>query len=258
MKRHSQLLIILFALLMSACVTTGGKPEPDKQQIKDAASYNLQLGISYMRQGQMQLAMEKMQRSLTQDPDRSDTHTAMAVLYTRLGEPEKARSEYRRSLHLDPDNSSTLNNYGAFLCKQGDYDDAIKSFEKAVKNPLYQTPAAAYSNAGLCSRDHGKGKQAERYFRLALQANPRFTTALLQLADLSYIDKIYLQARAFMDRYMASAAAAATPDALWLGVRVEEALGDSAAAGAYSKQLLENFPDSVEARQLLEAEQNAG
>ena len=61
-----------------------------------------------------------------------------------------------------------------------------------------------------------------------------------------------------MDRYMASVATAATPDALWLGVRVEEALGDMAAAGAYSTQLLENFPDSVEARQLLEAEQNAG
>ncbi len=258
MKRHIQLLIVLSASLVSACVTTGGKPEPDEQSIKNAATYNLQLGISYMQKGQMQLALEKMLRSLDQDPDRADTHTALAVLYTRLGETEKARSEYRRSLHLDPDNSSTLNNYGAFLCKQGDYDDAIKSFEKAVKNPLYQTPAAAYSNAGLCSRDHGQGKQAERYFRLSLQADPRFTTSLLQMADLSFTDKIYLQARAFMDRYMASAAATATPDALWLGVRVEEALGDSAAAGAYSKQLLENFPDSVQARQLLEAEQNAG
>ncbi|MCZ6560776.1 MAG: type IV pilus biogenesis/stability protein PilW [Gammaproteobacteria bacterium] len=258
MKRNSRLLIILSALLMSACVTTGGKPEPSKQQIKDAASYNLQLGISYMQMGQMQLALEKMQRSLTQDPDRADAHMALAVLYTRLGELEKARSEYRRSLHLDPDNSLTLNNYGAFLCKQGDYDDAIKNFDKAVKNPLYQTPAAAYSNAGLCSLDQGRDKQAERYFRLSLQANPRFTTSLLQMADLSFTDKIYLQARAFMDRYMASVATAATADALWLGVRVEEALGDLAAAGAYSTQLLENFPDSVEARQFLEAEQNAG
>ncbi len=257
MKRKIKLLILLSISLVSACVTTGRKPEPDKQSINDAAGYNLQLGVTYMRQGKMQVALEKLERSVKQDPDRADTHTALAVLYARLGMLDRAGSEYRRSLRLDPGNSSTLNNYGAFLCQRGDYDDAMESFEKAVENPLYQTPAAAYTNAGLCAGDQGDTGQAESYYRLALKADPGFTGALLQLANLSFEDKVYLQARAFMDRYMASEGVP-TPDALWLGLRVEKALGDKAAAGAYSTQLLKKFPESVEARWLLEAKKNAG
>lgn len=257
MKAMIRLLVILSAALASACVTTGRKPEPDQQSIDNAAGYNLQLGVAYMRQGRLEAALEILEKSIRQNPDRADTHTALAVLYVRLGKLEEAGAEYRRSLRLEPDNAGTLNNYGAFLCQRGDYDQAMESFAKAVRNPLYRTPAAAHTNAGLCARDQGHSGQAESFFRLALAADPRFTGALLQLADLSFEEKIYLQARAFMDRYMASAAAA-TPDALWLGLRVEQALGDKAAAGAYSTQLLKKFPDSVEVRWLLEAEKNAG
>lgn len=257
MKATIRHLIILSVVLASACVTTGRKPEPDKQSISDAAGYNLQLGVAYMRQGQMTVALEKLEKSVAQDPDRGDTHTALAVLYTRLGRLAEADAEYRRSLRLEPNNSSTLNNYGAFLCQRGAYDKAMSSFAKALKDPLYGTPAAAHTNAGVCARDKGKTGQAESYFRLALGADPKFIDALLQMADLSFAEKIYLQARAFMDRYMASTMAA-TPDALWLGLRVEQALGDKAAAGAYSTQLLEKFPDSIEVRWLLEAEKNAG
>ena len=257
MKGTIRLLIILSVALASACVTTGRKPEPDEASISAAAGYNLQLGVTYMRQGQMAVALQKLEKSVVQDPDRADTRTALAFLYTRLGRLEEADVEYRHSLRLEPDNSSTLNNHGAVLCQRGAYDEAMASFAKALKDPLYETPAAAHTNAGVCARDKGKTGQAESYFRLALGADPEFTDALLQLADLSFADKIYLQARAFMDRYMASTAAA-TSDALWLGLRVEQALGDKAAAGDYSTQLLEKFPDSIEVRWLLEAEKNVG
>ncbi|MCH7894943.1 MAG: type IV pilus biogenesis/stability protein PilW [Proteobacteria bacterium] len=257
MKATIRLLILLSVALANACVTTGRKPEPDEESISAAAGYNLQLGVTYMRQGQMAVALQKLEKSVVQDPDRADIRTALAFLYTRLGRLEEADAEYRHSLRLEPDNSSTLNNHGAFLCQRGAYDEAMASFAKALKDPLYETPAVAHTNAGVCARDKGKTGQAESYFRLALGADPEFTDALLQLADLSFTDKIYLQARAFMDRYMASTAAA-TSDALWLGLRVEQALGDKAAAGDYSTQLLEKFPDSIEVRWLLEAEKNAG
>jgi type IV pilus assembly protein PilF len=250
-------MLVAALLLASACVTTGGRPEPDKESIKNAADYNLQLGITYKRQGKFAVALEKLLRSVDQDPRRADTHAVLADLYDNLGETEKAGSEYRRSLRLESDNSLTLNNYGGFLCRQGDFKGAMKSFEKAVKNPLYKTPQAAYANAGTCARRNGDKGQALSYFRLALQADPKFSDALLQMADMNFADEIHLQARAFMDRYMQSTDRT-TPDALWLGIRVEQALGDKAAAGAYSTQLLRKFPDSAEARWYLEIGKNAG
>ena len=38
--------------------------------------------------------------------------------------------------------------------------------------------------------------------------------------------------------------------ALWLGVQIERALGDTASAASYAQQLRKNFPDSKEAQAL--------
>ena len=218
MKGTIRLLIILSVALASACVTTGRKPEPDEASISAAAGYNLQLGVTYMRQGQMAVALQKLEKSVVQDPDRADTRTALAFLYTRLGRLEEADVEYRHSLRLEPDNSSTLNNHGAFLCQRGAYDEAMASFAKALKDPLYETPAAAHTNAGVCARDKGKTGQAESYFRLALGADPEFTDALLQLADLSFADKIAARGRAVT--WSGRGGQGETPsDAVWVGLR---------------------------------------
>jgi len=45
---------------------------------------------------------------------------------------------------------------------------------------------------------------------------------------------------------------------LWLGVRIEEALGEPEAAARYAALLKRAFPESVETRKLLERERNAG
>jgi type IV pilus assembly protein PilF len=44
------------------------------------------------------------------------------------------------------------------------------------------------------------------------------------------------------------------PQSLWLGIKVEQQLGDEAAARDYALQLRRKFPDSDETRKLLEAE----
>ena len=53
-------------------------------------------------------------------------------------------------------------------------------------------------------------------------------------------------------------AAPPSPAALWLGVRVETALGDTGAAGTYSDRLKSEFPESTETSLLLERERDAG
>ncbi|MCH6573375.1 MAG: type IV pilus biogenesis/stability protein PilW, partial [Proteobacteria bacterium] len=67
MKAMIRLLVILSAALASACVTTGRKPEPDQQSIDNAAGYNLQLGVAYMRQGRLQSALEILEKSIRQN-----------------------------------------------------------------------------------------------------------------------------------------------------------------------------------------------
>src|SRR5690606_30779618 len=121
----------------------------------------------------------------------------------------------RRATQLEPSNPAAANSYAVFLCRQGNWRQAEPYFRRAVENPRYPTPAAALTNAGVCARDAGNDLEAaEQYFRAALSRNPSFPDALYNMMDLSYRAENYLQARAFLQRYMD--ASQPTSAVLWL------------------------------------------
>ena len=241
---------------LSGCVTTSGFDRKELEKPKEAAQYNLQLGISYLRQGRLDLARDKLERALEQDPQSAEVHAAAALMYEQARLYERAEGHYRTAVRLDPGDSAVLNSYGVFLCFRGRHDEAESHFLKAAQNPFYRTPEVAYTNAGVCARRAPQPDKAEAYFRQALEANPRFVDALLQMADLSFQQEDFLQARAFLQRYAESATH--TAEALWLGVRTERAMGDAEAAESYARRLRTEYPESAQTRLLLESERDAG
>ncbi len=94
--------------------------------------------------------------------------------------------------------------------------------------------------------------RAEEYFRKALELDPKAAGALLELAELSHTQGNAMQARAFLQRYHAEAAY--SPKSLWLGIAVEESLGDERLSREYARLLLSRFADSKEARRLTQSE----
>jgi type IV pilus assembly protein PilF len=70
----------------------------------------------------------------------------------------------------------------------------------------------------------------------------------VQLAGVSHDRGNHLQARAFIERFLATAPA--TADALLLGHQIEKALNDDAAAAAFGERLRKEFPGSVQLRVL--------
>jgi type IV pilus assembly protein PilF len=95
------------------------------------------------------------------------------------------------------------------------------------------------------------GTEAENYLRKALETNPNFAPALLEMAKLSLANRKYLSARAFLQRY--ESAAAPTPEALFLGLQIEQALGNGKDADAYRQKVQHQFPDSKEALRSLKS-----
>ncbi|MEM9385886.1 MAG: type IV pilus biogenesis/stability protein PilW [Pseudomonadota bacterium] len=242
----------LFAL--TGCITTTDNPSPVEESPSEAASFNVQLGANYLRQGNLELAKEKIEKALEQDPELPLAHTYAGLLFDRLGEAERAEGHYRTSLKLQPDDSVTLNLFGAYLCRQTMAEQAERYFLAATRDPLYRTPEVPYTNAGVCLAGAGLLERAESYFRRALDANGRYGDALWQMARLSDQRGRSLQARAFFQRY--AEVNSLNAQALWLGVRIERSLGDKSSAQRYADRLLSEFPDSVEARQLLDTMEN--
>ena len=238
-------LVLGVAATISACATT---PRDSRASDVDAARYNVQLGMNYLQRGDLEGAREKLERAVQQDPSLPAAHAALGMLYERAGDMRRAGDHLRRATRLAPDDPNQLNNYGGFLCRQGDRKEGIRHFDMAAGNAYYRTPEAALTNAGVCARGIPDPDLAETYLRRALDTNRNYAPALLQLADLSLDTQRFLQARAFLQRYEALTPASAY--SLALGYRIEAAAGDARSASEYAVRLRREFPESKEAREL--------
>ena len=238
-------LLSLGLALLGGCASDNSK---EAIRAKDAAAYNVQLGLAYMNQGDLAQAKDKLDRALKQNPDSADVHSARAYLYAHLNDPGQADSEFRTALRIAPKDPQIVNNYAVYLCQNGRTDEGVKRFLEAARNPLYQTPWVAYTNAGVCLHSAKRDDEARANFERALQVRPNFAEATYQLAGLVFTRGELAPARARLDAYLSSFEE--TPDLLLLAVRVARAQGDKAAAQRYARKLQLDFPSSEQTRAL--------
>lgn len=238
------------AVLLAACESSPSRaPGVDRAEERDKlAALHTQLGVEYMREGNLELAVKKLDKALEVSPGFVDALNAQGLLYARLGEVDKADASFRAALRRAPTNSFALNNYGQFLCQQKRYADGEARFLEAVRNPLYETPEVALTNAGLCALAAGKAPQAETHLRAALERNPTIPPALLSLAQITCDRGDYVSAQRYLARYQE--ATTMTARALALGIRIERALGNRDRVASYELSLRNQFPDSAEAAEL--------
>ena len=163
-----------------------------------------------------------------------------------------AADRYRQAVRVDPDSYDARNAYAVFLCRQRRFNDAVKQFDRALRNTTHDTTHVIYTNAGACMTQKPDFEQAESYFRSALKVRPIHAEALIQMAALKFKTKECLQSRAFLQRFLASNTT--SPGVLYLGVQVEGCLEDDRAETDYMNQLLREFPDSPEARRVVAAD----
>ena len=251
MKPVNIIACVVLAIMLVAC-TSSAERQYEKDNATRAASSYTELGVEYFRRGDYTMARDKLEKAIELDPDMAQAHGAIAVLYEKVGETKLAEKHYKKALRLNPEDSRLQNNYGQFLCFQDRYKQANKEFMKSANNPFYASPYVPLTNAGLCARRIPDVEQAGEYFRQALQKNPKFAPALLQMAIVRFETGNFMSARAYLERFQA--VAKHNPASLWLAVRTESALRDDSASGRYAILLRENFPKSDQAVMLLEWE----
>lgn len=235
---------LVLITLLSACASTG----LPKNDAKRAADINAQLGNGYLAQGNYELAKSKFEKALKQDPGQASAHAGYGLMWSRLGENDKAEKHFKKALSIDPRNSQILNNYGTYLCSRGQFEKAEKQFMAALNDPLYRTPEYAYTNAGRCSILNSDYDKAEAYFGKALQMNPHFPDALLQMAIVNENRRNYRTAFAYIQKY--EVAGTHTPESLWLAMNIASKLGDRNSVASYRLLLKNKFPDSKQAARL--------
>lgn len=254
MQPERMIVSVTLSLFLAACASGSGsnsRPaaavDPDSPKAKAAALYT-DLGQKYMAQGKLEVALENLNKALAADNRYANAHTVIGLLYERIGDNTKAEDHYRRAVELMPKSGNENNNYGAFLCKLGRYEESSAYFVRAVADPFYKTPVVALTNSGTCAIKGGKLDVAERDLRTALEREPDNSEALFQMATVLYRKDDFFKARAFIQRYEAVGQQSA--DALLLGRNIELRLGNGKTAQDYTRRLRERYPDSEQSRSL--------
>lgn len=213
------------------------------------AKLHTELGSLYFQNGNLIVALEELTIAISINPNYAQAYSTRGLVLFYIKEMESAEKDFQRALDLDPKDPEISNNYGWFLCQTGKVKESITHFQRAIKNPLYQTPEIAHLNAGACYIKLGDLDTAEEYVRKTLRFSPENWQALLQLAVVTYKRGNYDAAREHMKNVVRLSDPSA--EALWLFLRIERRLGDRTAEASLSSQLRRKYPDSPEYQELL-------
>lgn len=203
----------------------------------------LTLATRDMQVGNLDAAERKVREALKLAPEAPDALVLQAGIDDRRGRTRQAGENFRKAAELAPQRGDVLNNYGAWLCQQGQPAESLVWFDRALQAPGYATPGEAQANAGSCALDAGQLERAERDLRAALVAAPANPVALESMAQLSFRQGRYMEARAFAERRIA--AAPATRSVLQLASQIEARLGDRAASDRYLQRIRQEFPQDA-------------
>ncbi|HFF6205238.1 tetratricopeptide repeat protein [Stenotrophomonas maltophilia] len=193
--------------------------------------------------GNLDAAERKAREAQKLMPASPDALVLLAGIDERRGRSQQAGENFRKAAELAPQRGDVLNNYGAWLCQQGQAAESLIWFDRAQRAPGNPAVAEAQSNAGSCALDAGQFERAERDLRAALSALPGNPVALEAMAQLSFRQGRYMEARAFAERRIA--AAPATRSVLQLASQIEARLGDRAASDRYLQRIRQEFPQEA-------------
>lgn len=252
MNRFPGLLAVLLSMVMlqAGCAL---QPDKDAEKKQAIAEVNVKLALQYYQNGRLEQALSNAQRAHKARENYPPALVALALIFQALERDEEAEQFYQASVKSVDSNSGfygmVYNNFGVHLCSQeGKADEAVDYFIKAAEHPLYDTPAAALENAGTCALRSGQQQKAKTLFERVLALNPRQANSLLLMSRMSFEQKQYLNARAYIERYFAQEPGDA--EVLALAIKIERAMGDDKTAGEYLKLLNQRFPRSQQARAL--------
>lgn len=254
------ILFIATSTIVCGCVSQKSYVNSDKpfyeksHSPQEAASNRIALGLNYLKKGNAARAKLNIDRAIELAPDMAEAHYSLAYYYQVVKEYAKARQAYQKVLRLDPKNADARNNFGVFLCQQGDIQDAREMFTSALAIEQYVRVAQTYENLGICLFDHDREQYEEEvieYLDRALAHDARRTKSLTILQKIYTEQKDWRKALYYQQRILEVEGLTAAP--LWEAYKLATLAGETASSKEYARLILSRFSGSEQAAKLRQA-----
>lgn len=242
---------VLGALGGCAGVTRDSAPghdiitESDEPEARRRARLRMELAVGYFGEGKTSVALDELKQVIAIDPTLPEAYNLRGLIYMRLNDQRQAEDSFRHAVALNPKDPDTQHNYGWFLCQAGRYDEAQRSFDVAMANPLYAGRAKTLMAQGVCQARAGHTGEAERSLSRSFELDAGNPVTTYNLARVLYTRGDYTRAQFYIRRLNNSEMA--NSESLWLGIKVERRLHDDLAQRQLGEQLKKRFAQSREA-----------
>lgn len=231
--------VLLFGAVGCVSQTTG--PEVDREAALDT---HYRLAMAYIDNRNRDSARHHIRKAFELDSGSAKAYAAQAMLFQLEGEMERAEDSFKSALRRDRDFAQARNNYGAFLYRQERYEEAYDQFAIVSENLDYDNRARALLSLGRAALKLGREERARAAFEHAFTLDSRLAPVLLELADISFKNKEYAQAKRYLDQYGQVARQSAR--SLLLGIKIERIFGNKDNEASYALALKNRFPYSDE------------
>lgn len=213
---------------------------PDEEaQKRKAIATRLQVGIEALRARDPERARRHITRALEIDDTSAEAHNAMGLYYRYEGDDKREEEHYRKAIRYNGDYSQARNNYAVFLYRLGRYKDAIEQLEKAANDTNYDQRQLVFLNLGRSYARVGDNDKAVAALQRSLRLDTTQPDTFLELADVLYAQGKIQDAMAYYNGF--TGLARQTARSLWLGIRIENALGNTGKVASYEFQMEQMF-----------------
>jgi len=163
------------------------KPQLAVEEFVKALSRNptfdqaaLGLGRAYFLLDQDEQAATAFELALRSNENNFLARLALGKVHWRQNRVEKAESEFRAVVESHPEFGEARADYGIILAIRRNYSESLPQIQRGIE--LGFSEAIAYNYLGVCQAELGRPWEAIRSYEKAVELDPRYSAAYLNLA----------------------------------------------------------------------------
>jgi len=172
-----KLFCILLTIIFFSCAPTN-----KEELLKNQGKAIREVGVAYMQDSNFSAALRELLKAESIYPNDPDLQNNLGLTYMAKQKLEIAITHFKKAITIDPNYTAARNNLGAAYLAQENWDIAIETFLKVNEDLMFTTPHFPMTNLGWAYYNKNRFDLAEKYYKEALENQPKYVIALRGLA----------------------------------------------------------------------------
>jgi Tfp pilus assembly protein PilF len=153
------------------------------QSFNTEAEARFNVGISHIREGRYDLAIDTIKQAIKADPKNAFFYKGLGTAYAAKRKWAEAIEAYRKALEINPYYVDVKNDLGAAYILSGKRDEGKRELISLFSDPTNPTPEITARNLGQAYLEERNFPEALNWFRTATGRSKNYADGYLGAAD---------------------------------------------------------------------------